>query len=184
MSNFNKISATFFLRTCDLPLTIGSNSVGSLNDTHRSSMTWSNVDIQSIMGEMWDKYTYFTIILVSAVASSLLFANQVPDLIGIINMQGLQFINSSYSIKSKCRQPSVPVGYVNFKNTSQGTTTTNKSNASVQFQKGQPILDLTLTLNRAVDGTLMQAFLFTNGGGALDGMNPHQIFTFRIEGVE
>jgi anaerobic glycerol-3-phosphate dehydrogenase len=185
MTDYNKNSASFYLKTYDLPLLQGTNNVGSLNNAQRSSMTWKNVDIQSIMGNLWDKYKYFSITLVSALASSIVFIpGGSSNILGIINLQGLQFINSSYSTKLKCNIPTVPVGFVNFKNTNQGTFTTNKSNSGVMFQKGNPIVDLTLTLNSVVDGTLLTAFLFTNGGGTLDGMNPQQIFTFRIEGIE
>ncbi len=183
--DFNKMSATFFLKTYDLPLVQGTNSIGSLNDTHRSSMTWSSVDIRSILGTMWDKYTYFNITLVSALTSSLAFIpGSSPDTVGIINLQGLQFVHSSYDTKTKVNSLTAQVGYVNFKFTNQGTITSNNANSSVMFQKGKPIVDLTIYLNKMTDGSLMKAFLFTNGGGTLDGMNPQQIFTFRIEGVE
>ncbi len=177
------MSATFVLKTYDLPLTQGSNTIGSLNDIHRSSMTWRSVDIRSIIGTLWDKYTYFNITLVSVLAPPIAFISGNSDLIGVVNLQGLQFVNSSYNTKTKVNDIVAQVGFINYKQ-NVPSVTANNANSSVMFQKGKPITDLTIYLNKITDGSLMKALLFTNGGGALDAMNPQLNFTFRIEGVK
>ncbi len=180
MNRYNKISASFTLKTSDLPLTIGSNSIGSLENTYRSSMIWSNVDIESILGEMWEKYTYFRIILVSSLASSTT-ASHSPDTIVVVKLQGLQFVNSGYSIKSKATSSAVQVGIVTF-NTNYGSSFQNKDVAFVMFKKGRGVVDLAITLNSTISDKLGTAFLFQNPEGNV--IFPHTCYTFRIEGVD
>ncbi len=182
MNRYNKIAASFTLKTSDLPLTVGANTTGTLNNTFRSSMTWSNVDIQSILGIMWDKYTYFRIILVSSLASSATAAH-TPDTIVIVKLEGLQFVNSSYSIKLKANSSAVQVGIVTF-NTNNGTSFQSKDVAFVQFKKGRGVVDLTITLNSTISDKLGAAFLFQNTLPTETVVFPHTCYTFRIEGVE
>ncbi len=182
MNRYNKIAASFVLKTSDLPLTstTGANNVGTMNNTYRSSMTWQNVDIQSILGEMWNKYTYFQILLVSCITSPLTFIHS-PDTIVTANLQGLQFINSSYSTKTKSNSLYTQIGIVTFF-ANLGSSSQNNDTSFVTFKKGSGLVNLTITLNNTVSEKLATAFLFTNTEGAA--IFPHQNYAFRIEGVE
>jgi hypothetical protein len=126
MNNSTKQSALFSLKTYDLPLTPGTNSIGTLNNAQRSSMTWTNVDIKTIVGTMWEKYEYFIITLVSAISAPITAVpTNIFDRTAIINLQGLQFINSSYSIASKSNSPLAQIGTSIYTTINAGTLTQN-----------------------------------------------------------
>ncbi len=87
MTNTLKPSAMFVLKTYDLPGTPGSNTIGTLNNAQRSSMTWQNVDLKTIMGTMWEKYDYFTITLVSVgVSQESALVTNILDRSAVINL--------------------------------------------------------------------------------------------------
>ncbi len=175
-------SAMFSLKTYDLPLTPGQNTIGTLNNAQRTYMTWQNVDFKTIMGTMWEDYEYFTITLVSSISGAVsAVPTNIFDRIGIINLQGLQFINSNYSIATKTNIPQVQVGTSIYTSVNAGTISQNMSVASVMFQRGARYKDLIITLNRVVDGTLLIGTGITGTDGA--GIFPHQIYQFRIDGV-
>ncbi len=180
MNLYNKISASFTLKTSDLPLTPGSNTIGTLNNTYRSSMTWSNLDIQSILGEMWNKFSYFRIVLVSGLTSSLTTVH-TPDTIVTVNLQGLQFVNSAYSVKSKSISNSALIGVLTFVATA-GASYQGKDVAFIMFKKERGVVNLTITLNTVHTNNIATALLFQNTEG--NAIFSHQCYTFRIEGVE
>ncbi len=176
-------SAMFSLKTYDLPLTPGQNTIGTLNNAQRTSMTWQNVDFKTIIGTMWEDYDYFTITLVSVIAGAVsALPTNIFDRVGIINLQGFQFINSNYSIATKTNIPQVQVGTIQISATNTGSITQNMSVASVMVQKGARNKDLTITLIRVADGTLLQGTGITGTDGA--GIFPHQVYQFRIDGVD
>jgi hypothetical protein len=182
MKNQTNPCATFSLKTYDVPLTVGTNAFGSLNNAYRSSMTWSNVDLKTIMGTMWETYDYFTITLVSSISAGVTATPaNIFDRSGIINLQGLQFINSSYSISAKANLPLISVGIVSYAMVTVGSLTQNNFLSGAMFVKGKSIVDLSITLTRVTDGTLLLGTGIT--GTDQLGVFPHQIYQFRIDGV-
>ncbi len=184
MTNLLKPSAMFVLKTYDLPLTPGSNATGTLNNTFRSSMTWSNIDLKTIMGTMWEQYDYFTITLVTAIAAPFTVLPTLGiDRSATINLGGLQWVNSSYSIATKANIQFVQMGTVNFATVNTGSLSQNNFMSGVMFVKADRMVNLTITLNRATDGTLLNSTTITTAGDGA-GVNPHQTYQFRIDGVD
>lgn len=114
----NSQSATFILRTCDLPTNAsGENSSGATNNSSGSSYTWRNIDMRTILGDMYDKYDSFNIGLVNCVSTVQPTGMTYPsnnDKIGILYMSGLRWLNSNYDCGSKTRTNNACIGYVNF----------------------------------------------------------------------
>ncbi len=196
-------SATFILRTSDLPTPttipiVGSgpytagpyntwltvtNSTGSVL-AGRSSMTWNNVDIKTIIGTMWEKYDYFMITLVSTICAPIItLSTTINDRSAIVNLQGLQFVNSSYSIATKANIPIVQMGTINMSVANTGSLTQNNFMAGVMFQKADRMVNLTITLTHVADATLLNSITVQNTADAVT-INPQQIYQFRIDGVD
>lgn len=91
--------ANFHLNTSDIDTqNTGSidNSYGSVNE-FRNDITWYNISLKTIMGNMYEKYDKFNIKLVSIMYSSVLTpSTSAADLSLKINIDGLPFSNCTY----------------------------------------------------------------------------------------
>ena len=112
-----KKDALLILRSVDLPLDINnvngtSNKYGSTNQ-FRTRMTWNNINLRTLLGDMYDKYDAFNLKLVqiSSVPSSSIVNNILtPTLFGnfsldrqlYVYLSGLPFINQTYNSKNGC----------------------------------------------------------------------------------
>ena len=190
MTNYNKESAQFVLRSNDLPSGLGTNSIGSNLNGYRTSMIWKNVDLKSIMGTMYDKYDMFTITLVMGITNAYngtLTATTAPAVpansqrTSLVNMTGLLFRNSNYSIADKANMPSVNIGVLNLITAGNGVQITNYSQSNITFQKSSPIVDLTIEFRLVYDNSLMNP----SGIGEYGGGNvlPHYQLIFRVEPI-
>ncbi len=175
-------SARFTLTTVILPSgTLAPNTYGALlTQTTKQSMMWTNIDLVTIMGnEMWGKYDYFNITLSSgdmAVIGNLPTSN--PSRISTINMKGLQFVNCAYSISQRCNFNTTQIGYYRFNGANGNACVINGSSLDTRmFQKGGRYVDLYITLNTVLDGSL------PDPTGLNTGNFPHQIYNFRIDPV-
>jgi hypothetical protein len=89
------------LETADL--TAGqTTSVGSMS-TRKTNMTWNNISLRALLGDMWDKYENFNLTLVqvvcdgNGVSGSLTNANLMLN----IWISGLPLVNGFYDTATK-----------------------------------------------------------------------------------
>jgi hypothetical protein len=163
------------------------NSIGNFNNQYKSSMSWYNVDLRQIMGEvMFNKYKTFSITLVTFVMTVASVVNQTgvvyENRASLINLHGLNFKNSTYSVADRCNKGIAQVGIFNASSTVNiGTIVQQNSNASVVFAKSIPIVNLTISFTRVVDGLTSTGYGITSDQG---NQFPHQFYQFRIEGIE
>jgi hypothetical protein len=171
--NNNNLSATFTLTTAILSqTTIVPTNVGVLNvNNTRTSMTWFNVDLFTIVGyEMWHKYNFFNISMTNAIIDHIdNMPTDANNRVCSIDLSGLNFTNKTTQIMS--------MGYYNFLTTGIANVTTNTYLNSVMFSKGSPNVNITINLDRVVDNTIIVAT------GVNGGKYPNQIFSFRIDPV-
>lgn len=156
MSNLE--SSTFILRTSDLPtFANGANEKGSSNNSSHSSFTWNNIDFRAILGDMYDKYDYFNIALVSSTSgvSGATFPSN-DNKMGIIYMSGLRWQNCNYDVLTKKKTEGACIGYINFSSlsTSVGTQIAYNNLSYNTMSKPSNIVNLTIYYNRIVDNTL------------------------------
>ena len=193
----SKLFATFSLKSCD----IGNKGDGIINTTH-SQMTWTNIDLAAITGVMWDKYDYFTITLTNFINSGL---TSTPfDVVGstgnytyyhenssaVINLQGLPFVNSSYNYITRRTDSKAAIGAFRFNGDASSTLIQNTYMNAVIFAKTSANVNLTISLNRVVDGKLLD---ITGEAGCYIQLNdllvvsntilPDQCYMFRIDGI-
>lgn len=178
MSNLE--GATFILRTCDLPsFASGSNQAGSSNNASHSSFTWNNIDLKSILGDLWDKYDFFNISLVSNISSTgNPTFNSTADRLGIVYMAGGSFKwqNCRYDTGTKSFTNNACIGFVNFSSltTAIGTTVQYNRNSINTFSKGVPIGSINISYNRVSDNQPNTTISLTL---------PAMVFTFSVWGI-
>ena len=90
--------ACLVLKTNVLPTNGTTNLYGTGNST-LSSFTWTNINLRILLGDMFDKYDRFMLLLqnISQALSGAMAT--VDDRSLLINMSGFSFVNSTYNQK-------------------------------------------------------------------------------------
>jgi hypothetical protein len=96
MSNIEQ--ATLILRSGDL-IAGSVNQYGSC-DVNLTNFTWNNVNLRTLLGNLYDKYDLFNICLtnVTQCNGSDNFGEEIDDIIVQIYLKGLPFLNQTYSV--------------------------------------------------------------------------------------
>jgi hypothetical protein len=180
MANIECASLT--LRSNDLA--IGStNSVGIANSTN-TSLTFTNIDLRTVLGDMYYNYDLFNLCLntvsTGSVASTYTgggYANGVYDnLCSFITMSGLPWKNQSYNQSNNHNNNIVTIGTFQFPSVINTAASQNYNNPKfVTFSKTQDAVNLSIQFNRIVDNTVC----YSNAGSPF----PPTIFLFTIYGI-
>jgi hypothetical protein len=144
MSNLR--TASLVLKTSDLP-------ASSINEDY-SSMTWKNVNLRTLLGDMYDDYDIFNLCLISI--SSTLPTN--PITLGLdknlqlcVQISGLPFINQTYNAVTGHNETKKVIGTFAF----SGTTDVLREfyfDHITTFGKNSDICDITIDYVRISDG--------------------------------
>lgn len=168
-------SASLVLKTSDLPAN-GTNNIGS-SDQYYTNMTWSNINLRTLLGNMYDKYDKFALVPV-AYQSNIgdgTFGATSDDRIVTINIAGLPFTNNVYNSSSKTNQVSSTFYVTRFvQNTFMAGTT---GGSVLTFTKNQELVNLNIFYQRiAVNGSGNYNITTTTAF-------PQMVFTFNIFGI-
>jgi hypothetical protein len=163
------------LRTASLVLKTGSLPASSINDD-KSSMTWHNVNLRTLLGDMYDDYDVFNLCLTSI--SSTLPPDPITPSVDenlqlCVEMSGLPFINQTYNPVTGHNENKKSIGCFTF----SGTTDVLREfyfDHITTFGKNSDICDITIDYVRISDGLPP----FTNNPF------PDVILTFIIYGIE
>ena len=171
-----KRSTRLVLKTSDL--TNGSTTnIGSC-DTLRQNFTWFNINLRSLLGDLYNQYDYFNILLISVSSSLITTAatqGTADDRLVYVKISGLPFINQSYSqptgnnITSILTIYSIPTG------ATTGTQQYNNVSNVMTFGKSQDLCNLNISLLRILDDTRPTSLTIAN---------PQFTFIFVITGVD
>ena len=165
--------ACLVLKTSVLPMDGTTNAYGTSNSTN-TIFTWTNINLRTLLGDMFDKYDRYLLLLQSistAVAGTIGTDND--DRSCIINMSGLSFVNSTYSQKLQSNSGYLPVVPFTFK--ASDYTLNNYQNFAVStFIKQNDIINISINYTKIKTDT------------AVSTVNafPHVIFYFSIVGLE
>ena len=99
------------LKTNVLPMDGSTNAYGTSNAMN-TSFTWTNINLRTLLGDMFDKYDRFMLLLQHISNSIPTTANQgtaADDRAVLINMSGLSFLNSNYNQKFQSNTGSIIV---------------------------------------------------------------------------
>ena len=172
---YNEESASLVLKSSDLPAN-GTNNIGN-SDQFYTNMTWSNINLRTLLGSMYDKYDQFALVPV-AYQSNIgdgNFGATSDDRIVTINIAGLPFTNNVYNTNTKTNQTSSTIYVTRFvQNTFMSGTT---GGSVLTFTKNQELVNLNIFYQRiAVNG---------NGNYNITSTTayPHVCFTFNIYGI-
>jgi len=172
---YNEESASLILRTSDLPSN-SSNNIGS-SDQYYINMTWSNINLRTLLGNMYDKYDRFALVPVSFQSNmgDATFGSTNDDRIVSVNISGLPFTNNNYSSSSKTNQVSSVIYVTRFLSSSSISSSTGGT--VLTFTKNQELVNLNISYQRTS----------LNGNGNYNinttAAFPHVIFTFNIYGI-
>jgi hypothetical protein len=176
--------ASLVLRSSDL--TLGTTNQYGSCDQYRLTQTWNNINLRTLLGDMYDKYDLFNICLntISTAGAGVngtllggVAVTAADNLNVIVKLSGLPFVNQTYSVKQGCNTNVCPISTFLFANsgTLNNITTTQLfySNNYYTFGKSQQTCNLTIQYARIIDDALPTT---TNP-------YPNMIFIFDIVGV-
>jgi hypothetical protein len=106
--------ASLVLRSSDL--TPGASNQYGSSDTYQIIQTWNNINLRTLLGDMYDKYDLFNICL-NTITTSVpigVYGNTAEDRNVILKLSGLPFINQTYSVKQGCNTSLCPIASFNF----------------------------------------------------------------------
>jgi len=172
MSSIYKLeNASLVLKSSDLTLN-GTNGVGTC-DQYRITMTWNNINLRTVLGDMYDKYDTFNLYLnfIGSATSNANLGNSNDDRQIIVNMKGLPWINQTYSVANISNTDTKVLGIFEF--VTDQSQVLNFTDTVTTFGKSQEQCNITIYYSKILDSTTpstTEAF-------------PNVIFIFGIFGV-
>jgi len=143
----NAENASLVLKTADLPFN-STTSVGN-TDQYLLNLTWSNINMRTVLGTMYDKYDTFNLCLSSvttAVAGAGIGVN-ANDRIVVLNVGGLPFINNTYAAGLKHNTNTAVLGTFTFV-PSQSVSQFFYSSNVATFGKNQDVCNISINYTR------------------------------------
>ena len=154
---------------------IQSGTDGTFN-TNYSQYTFNNINLRTVLGDMYDKYDTFNLCLNSIYSNpcspALGSDGSGNDLTLYIELSGLPFINQTYDIYNKCNNDSTTIASVNFVRNSPLTQLYYNSSCNT-FSKNQELVNLTFNYYRIKDDLIPSS----------NANYPFMIYIFDIIGI-
>jgi hypothetical protein len=177
MSNLQM--ASLVLRSSDLGIAGTSSQYGS-SDTLRLTQTWNNINLRTVLGDMYDKYDLFNICLntITTAQAANIGGKDAPTVQGpddrnvIIKLSGLPFVNQTYSVKQGCNTNVCPISSFLFASSATATQFFYSNNCYT-FGKSQQSCNITIAYGRVLDDALP----------ATNTAYPNVVFIFDIVGI-
>ena len=174
MSNLK--NAALILKTSDLTAD-SITSIGEANQ-YMTSMTWYNINLRTLLGDMYDDYDIFNLsfnTFTSAVVGTgaNVMGASLDDRQLLVKISGLPFLNQTYDVAKCHNTSSAYVGSIYLTSAQSSYQTFNGFNVAT-FGKNQELVNITITYERVIDGdlpTTVNEF-------------PASVFFFSIIGIE
>ena len=167
--------ACLVLKTNVLPMDGTTNAYGTSNSMN-NIFTWTNINLRTLLGDMFDKYDRFLLLLqnISNASPSATPGTAVDDRAFLINMSGLSFINSNYVQKFQSDTGSVIICPYIMSGTNAQSQLYNNF-AVAPFIKQNDIVNITINYTRIEDDVPVASTTTVYG---------HVCFIFNIVGLE
>ena len=165
--------ACLVLKTNVLPMDGTTNAYGTSNSMN-NIFTWTNINLRTLLGDMFDKYDRFLLLLqnISNASPAATPGASVDDRAFVINMNGLSFINSNYVQKFQSNTGSVIICPYIVSGTNAQTQLYNNF-AVATFIKQNDIVNISINYTRIEDDVALST---TNVYGTSNSIN--SIFTW------
>ena len=150
------------------------NAYGTSNSMN-NIFTWTNINLRTLLGDMFDKYDRFLLLLqnISNASPTATPGASVDDRAFLINMNGLSFINSNYVQKFQSNTGSVIIcPYIVSGTNAQSQLYNNFAVAT--FIKQNDIVNITINYTRIEDDVAVST----------TAVYGHACFIFNIVGLE
>ena len=173
---YNEESASLILRTGDLPQN-SSNNVGSA-DLYYTNMTWNNINLRSLLGEMYDKYDKFNLVPVvfTTGQGTTSFGTNEDDRIFQIYISGLPFTNNVYDTNLKSNTNLAICNTMKFV---RSQTVTINGGVALTFTKNQELVNINIFYKRVSPSGTPPNYNVVSTAGF-----PHVSFLFKIYGIK
>ena len=162
--------ACLVLKTNVLTTNGTTNAFGSGNAT-LSSFTWTNINLRTLLGDMFDKYDRYLLLLQNISQSNAGTITTVDDKAILINMSGLSFVNSTYIQKLQSNSGALIVCPFIFVASNVQSQLYNNFAVST-FIKQNDIVNISINYTRIKDDVAPTTTC------------PHMCFIFNIVGIE
>ena len=162
--------ACLVLKTTVLPMDGSTNAYGTSNSTN-SSFTWTNINLRTLLGDMFDKYDRFMLLLQNISNAQVGSMASGDDRSILINMSGLSFVNSTYNQKLQSNSGALIVCPYIFVSSNVQSQIYNNFAVST-FIKQNDIVNISINYTRNKDDV------------ATTVTYPHMTFIFNIVGIE
>jgi len=165
-------NASLVLKTSDL--TAGSTTnIGSC-DAYKSNMTWYNINLRTVLGELYDKYDYFNLSLYFISTDTTCNLQNAADRCTFMKIGGLPFSNQTYNQANRTNGSLAVMStfaFTNFTSVQQNFY----GSGFMTFAKNQDLVNINIQYTRLQDD------LSYSAGGAYT--YPNTTFIFHIFGV-
>jgi hypothetical protein len=173
------------LRASDLA--VNAQNANGICNQYRTSLTWTNIDLRTVLGDMYYKYDLFNLALTTvateklanAIAAGGYASNDFDNIYTTINISGLPFKNQTYSQPSNHNTQSVCISTFQFPSVADTSTFQNYNNPKfITFGKSQDVCNINIQFNRLADN------LVAFSAGVANNLYPRTTFIFSIYGIE
>ena len=151
--------------------TDGTTNAYGTGNSKLSSFTWTNINLRTLLGDMFNKYDRYLLLLQNISQALAGAISTVDDKAILINMSGLSFVNSTYIQKLQSNSGALivcPIIVV-----SGGVQSQLYNNFAVStFIKQNDIVNISINYTKMKDES-----------AATDVTYPHTVFIFNIVGL-
>lgn len=143
----NTENASLVLKTGDLPFN-STSAIGS-TDANNLAFVWSNINMRTLLGTMYDKYDTFNLCLSSITTglASATIGTGTNDRVVVINVGGLPFINNTYDTGLKHNVTTAVLGTFTFVPNQSVSQFFYSSNVAT-FGKNQDVCNISISYTR------------------------------------
>ena len=173
-------TASLVLKSSDL--TLNSSTAIGTSDQYGLTLTWNNINLRTVLGDMYDKFDRFNLCL-NTVASSIAgaYGGSLQERCNFITVSGLPWTNNTYYQSNGFNSNAAVIGSICVPASVTGPPAVESqitqyfySNNTATFGKNQDICNITISIKKILDdASPLTANAF-----------PKMIFIFDIEGVE
>jgi len=171
-----KRSTRLILKTSDLTVNSTTN-IGSC-DQFRQNFTWFNINLRSLLGDLYNQYDYFNLLLISvscSICSAAAGQGGSDDRLVYVKMSGLPFVNQTYKqTKGNNISSSILTIYTIPLTAITNTQQYNNVSNVMTFGKSQDLCNLNISFTRVLD----------DAKPVLTTANPQFVFMFTIIGID
>ena len=126
------------------------NEIGTIQ-SNGMYLVFKNINIRMVLGTLWDKYEMFNICL-RTIVSAHNTNNAVNGASCSIWMTGLNWVNQSYSVRTKTMVNECCIGGNNYIASNANGGVNHFPANSAMFRKGKEVTDLVIELKNSVGG--------------------------------